>query len=73
MNECLLGGVVFVGIGFLIDCYMMVEVLGFDCLLVNSFDFIFDCDFVFEFLLVLLICVMYLFCFVEELVIWLLV
>lgn len=69
-NESLLGCVVLVGMVFLIDCEMMVSVLGFDWLMVNFFDGVVVCDFVFEVLFVVLICVVNLLCFVEEIVFW---
>lgn len=73
MNELFLGVVVLVGMFFLIDWDMIVEVLGFDCLVVNLLDVVVDCDFVLEFFGVVLICVMYFSCLFEELVIWFLV
>lgn len=73
MNELFFGVVVLVGMGFVIDCEVMVQVLGFDCLMVNSFDVVSDWDFVLEFFLSVVICVVYLLWLVEELVIWFLV
>lgn len=60
MNECLFGLVVFVGIFFLIDWKMIVVVFGFDWLIVNLLDVVFDCDFVIEVLVVVFFVVMYL-------------
>lgn len=64
----MLGLGVFVGIMFLVDCYVIVEELGFDFFCLNSLDVVFDRDFVFELLFVVSISMMYLFCFVEDMI-----
>lgn len=57
-----------VGIIFFVDCYVIVEELGFDFLCLNSLDVVFDRDFVLEFLFVVSISMMYLLCFVEDMI-----
>lgn len=70
VNCLLFGVVVFVGMSYLIDCYVVVKMFGFDGICVNLFDVVFDCDFVIEFMVVFVFVMMYVLCFFEEFVLW---
>lgn len=72
INCMLLGSVVLVGMIYFIDCVMMVQLLGFDGICENFLDGVSDWDFVIEFCVVSLFIMMYLLCFFEELVLWVL-
>lgn len=68
LDVSLLGCGVLVGMVYEIDCEQLVGWLGFVLVICNSFDSVFDCDYVLELFFVVVIGMVYLLCFVEDLI-----
>lgn len=68
LNILLLGLGVLVGIVYVIDCEVLVVDFGFICVICNLLDVVFDCDYVMELMLVVLIFMLYLLCLVEDMI-----